>query len=214
MKAKAAIGEVVLRAMLILALVVGMAPLAEAQSLAAKGKPAAVSAKSQASAKPSGGTQEGIKVHGHWTIVVRDPDGKEVSRREFENALLAEGKGFLARLLARQVSVGEWVVSLNDSNGGICGIFLEPTSNQTFPGVPKTLTVNFIPTPGGGSNGPGTVELKGNTQAPFSCDIARVETGIFLPQGGGSLLTGTNLQSPISVATGRLIEVTVILSFS
>ena len=33
------------------------------------------------------GTQEGIKVHGHWTIEVRNPDGKVVTHTEFENAL-------------------------------------------------------------------------------------------------------------------------------
>jgi hypothetical protein len=32
------------------------------------------------------GPQEGIKVHGHWVIEVRNPDGKVATRREFENA--------------------------------------------------------------------------------------------------------------------------------
>ena len=35
---------------------------------------------------PSGGPAEGIKVHGHWTIEVRDPDGTLVTHREFEKA--------------------------------------------------------------------------------------------------------------------------------
>ncbi len=42
------------------------------------------------SAKPSDGSRagrDGIKVHGHWVIEVRDPDGTVVTHREFENAL-------------------------------------------------------------------------------------------------------------------------------
>jgi len=34
-----------------------------------------------------GGRHEGIKVHGHWTIEVRNPDGTLADRREFENSL-------------------------------------------------------------------------------------------------------------------------------
>ena len=45
-----------------------------------------------------GGPQEGIKVHGHWTITVRNPDGTIASTREFENALL-EGTAGGAELL-------------------------------------------------------------------------------------------------------------------
>jgi hypothetical protein len=33
------------------------------------------------------GQHEGINVHGHWTIEVRNPDGKVASHTEFENAL-------------------------------------------------------------------------------------------------------------------------------
>jgi len=40
-------------------------------------------------ASPSSrGPLEGITVHGHWTIVVRNADGSIVSRQEFENALI------------------------------------------------------------------------------------------------------------------------------
>ena len=43
----------------------------------------------KAAAKPaaSKGQSEGIKVHGHWTIKVSNPDGKVVMSREFENSL-------------------------------------------------------------------------------------------------------------------------------
>jgi len=38
-----------------------------------------------------GGMLEGIKVHGHWVIEVRNPDGRLVQRRDFENSLTSVG---------------------------------------------------------------------------------------------------------------------------
>lgn len=68
-------------------------------------------------AKPLGkGQNEGIHVHGHWTIEVRNPDGKLVTHREFENGLSTiNGAGFLAALLGRVVTPGGWQVELMDS---------------------------------------------------------------------------------------------------
>ena len=34
-----------------------------------------------------GGTHEGVKVHGHWMIEVKEPNGKLISHTEFENSL-------------------------------------------------------------------------------------------------------------------------------
>ena len=36
---------------------------------------------------PNHGSHQGIKVHGHWTIEVRNPDGSVATHREFENSL-------------------------------------------------------------------------------------------------------------------------------
>jgi Na+-transporting methylmalonyl-CoA/oxaloacetate decarboxylase gamma subunit len=61
---------------------------------AAAGRLAAAVPQAQISAQPAQtgapaakGTHEGIKVHGHWTIEVKNPDGKLVTHREFENSL-------------------------------------------------------------------------------------------------------------------------------
>lgn len=62
-----------------------------------------------------GGQQERIKVHGHWTIDVRNPDGSLVTHREFENDLQSGGAIVLAQLLARNLSVGEWSIVLDDN---------------------------------------------------------------------------------------------------
>jgi hypothetical protein len=61
------------------------APAAKAQSQEAKSE---TSESAVAEEKPSGsGSHEGINVHGHWTIEVRNPDGSFVRHVEFENAL-------------------------------------------------------------------------------------------------------------------------------
>lgn len=63
------------------------------------------------------GPREAIKVHGHWTIDVRNPDGTLVTHREFENALTSEGSTTLGRLLVRQQTSGGWLVRLENRNG-------------------------------------------------------------------------------------------------
>ena len=49
--------------------------------------------------EPAGGGDEGIQVHGHWTIDVLDPDGTLVRHVEFDNALLPEASDNLVQLL-------------------------------------------------------------------------------------------------------------------
>src|ERR1700722_13311663 len=56
----------------------------------ATAKPAAEAA-APAAQSASKGPQEGIKSHGHWTIEVKNPDGRLVPHREFENALTPAG---------------------------------------------------------------------------------------------------------------------------
>src|SRR5205814_7519062 len=88
------------------------APLIVAQTRAAS--PAAGAA---VQAAPRGGPREGIKVHGHWTIVVKNPDGTVAQRREFENALVTTGGYLLARILAGRITPGPWLITLP----GACG---------------------------------------------------------------------------------------------
>jgi len=39
----------------------------------------------------AGGKNEGIKVHGHWVLEIKNPDGSLASRHEFENSLVPGG---------------------------------------------------------------------------------------------------------------------------
>ncbi|MCA1816441.1 MAG: hypothetical protein LC746_08575 [Acidobacteria bacterium] len=69
--------------------------------------------KKEAASSEGGGRKEGIKVHGHWTIEVRNPDGKVVTRQEFENALdPTTGSPALSRILGRQGTAGDMEIIL------------------------------------------------------------------------------------------------------
>jgi len=71
------------------------------------------SEKNVAEGKPSGdGNHEGIKVHGHWTIEVRNPDGTLVTHREFENSIQTSGSAALTSLLVGNQLPGPWQVDL------------------------------------------------------------------------------------------------------
>ena len=55
--------------------------------------------------------REGIVVHGHWVLEVRNPDGSVADRREFENALV-QGASLMTDLLLRRRSMGNWAIYL------------------------------------------------------------------------------------------------------
>jgi hypothetical protein len=57
-------------------------------AIPAKAAPASQAAQPAATGvRKPGGNHEGIQVHGHWMIEVRNPDGKLVKRIDFENSL-------------------------------------------------------------------------------------------------------------------------------
>jgi len=61
------------------------------------------------------GLNEDVKVHGAWTIDVRESDGSLVRHREFDNSLSAVGKHRLADVLTRSDTAGGWAISLDGS---------------------------------------------------------------------------------------------------
>jgi hypothetical protein len=93
--------------------------------------------------------REGIKVHGHWAIDIRNPDGALVSHHEFENALITgvsgqspNGAVLLSTWVSRRTQPGPWRILLWSPGGtGIAG---GPGPGQTlrllcssvFPGSP------------------------------------------------------------------------------
>ena len=189
-------------------------------------------------APEAGGTREGIKVHGAWTIDVRNPDGTLASHTEFRNSLTSSGPFTLINILTRVNSVGLWTVELATAGvTGLCSpggtIFLgscfihEPASTRTtftffgvtgpIPGLFKTLTVSSVPG--------AYILLEGTATASLTDKIVEVKTTLdlcppgTLPTGscGGGASTFTSAFIPsggVSVQAGQIVQVKVMISFS
>ena len=203
----------------LLAVLVVMAPLASAQTPA-----------------PGGGPSEGITVHGHWEIEVRNPDGTLALRREFENALTG-GAQLLGMSLSRNALWGRWGMSV--ANG--CGVqgadpcwLVEPgtTTSQRYV---QTLAVAWLGSPSQ------AVQLSGSYVATAASTVGQVSTfaswcqpnpvtcepnwtvgtGVFggeapwieAPGSGTGSFSGTSI-TPIPVTAGQIVQVRVTISFS
>jgi hypothetical protein len=182
-----------------------------------------------AAAQP--GPREGIKVHGRWTIEVRNPDGTLASRHEFNNSLVVSGgagSGALVGLLGRAFrGIRQWQIGLNgpaDQENGPCGardisrVFeascrIEERLDGGAPAV-GDLTVTV---PGGLPH----LVLSGAIRTTTAVPIVFVQTVIHpcfdaacsvpsLPRQ----FTSHQLATPIDIAPNQLIDVTVVLSFS
>jgi hypothetical protein len=187
------------------------------------------------------GSHEGVKVHGHWTIEVRNPDGSVVTHREFENSLGLSGGSSLVAVLSRGVSVGFWKITLSDLNTanpigpctnsvnikGISCDIIEPgwasaSGQSVFSFQFPTLTVSSIPYSG---TNPAQLVLSGTAVASVSDAIAFVSTLLNVcaatvapsnpcgtPQSVFTFAALTN--NFVNVTAGQTIAVTVTISFS
>ena len=170
-----------------------------------------------------GGPKEGIKVHGRWIIEVRNPDGKLVTRREFENALTPNGAAILTVLLARVYYVGTWSIGV----GGLC---IQEQGND-FPNCVSNKSL-IVSTAGS----PSRLILKGSFTADKDSVVSNVSTLIRLcpssltseqcaamPAIDANKLTGDFTSHdlipgtdtpPVNVVNEQIIQVTVTISFS
>src|SRR5262245_21938795 len=177
---------------------------------------------------PAPGQNEAIKVHGEWTIDVKNPDGSLVSHHEFRNALDSFGALRLAELLARLKSPGVWNIGLWQVGitrrpcpsyfNGACVI---GEVGSTDPEAQfKTMTVSV---PASGPN-QGKLVLSGTATVEADGDINTVITqlgycaGTTAPAGRGAYrdsgFTRKDFASPVQVLAGQIIQVTVVISFS
>jgi hypothetical protein len=183
----------------------------------------------RAEAKPTEARNEGIKVHGRWTIDIKNPDGSLVSHHEFENALDSFGAVRLAELLARQKSPGVWGIVLWQIGSGLrppCPSYFNGACvigevGSTDPEAQfKTMTVS-VP-----ASGPhqGKLVLAGSATAEADGDIATVITqlgycaGTVAPASCAAYrdsgFTRKDFQTPLVVNASQIIQVTVVISFS
>jgi hypothetical protein len=175
------------------------------------------SSQARGSQRPARG--DGIKVHGHWAIDVRNSDGSLSSHNEFENACLECGK-VIAAVLGRQQASWLWLVNLQPSNatGGVCKNASDSPSicqllevGQPDNGVPATYfpTLTVIP-----DLLVGTLELNGHITASFAGDIFEVSAAVNTPNAFFWVFSFRELASAIQIAAGQQVYVKVTFSFS
>lgn len=182
--------------------------------------------------KPSGdASHQGIKVHGHWTIEVRNPDGAMVRHVEFENSLTLAGAPVFPALLSRGAVPGGWTINLSGPVGGLChsGGISNPVStcllaeNSVALGPPDGfLTVG---TSGSFSE---KLTLSGSVMGvPSAGTITTVASGLVTcpatmtpstclttPGFFNSFTAATPTGGVVSIAGGQVVSVTVVFSFS
>ena len=182
----------------------------------------------------SEGAAEGIQVHSHWTIEVREPDGTLVDRQEVDNHLVEDGQFLLSGVLSREYTLGSWMVSMGSAVG--YEVFEDEAGNPTQYGfilentcteqpaarnVFKTLNVmRFGYTVLMTGEAQATTEhggvIMGISTSGFLCtpDVASVNCTTC---AAGTQIDFTALDlsaSPIGVSPGQLVTVAVTVSFS
>ena len=192
--------------------------------------------KAFARAESKGGQVEGIKVHGHWIIDVRNPDGKLVTHREFVNEL-ASGL-LLQQILTRFYTPGLWEIDLmtNDGispwgttdRGTLIGVLKNP-GRITEAGQGANIFPTLVVIREAGTivlNGTATAAVNGSigkmatnlgtcpaTTAPATCaTIGPPWDGDFSYQNAN--MTRKLLGGSIPVVQGQIIQVNVVISFS
>jgi hypothetical protein len=160
---------------------------------------------------------QGIKVHGHWVIEVRNADGTLAGHREFENALVLDGQRALAFLLRGGEQVNFWWVSLYSSptichtSQGAAALCLlaepndpHPDDTNMFRTLNKSVSSNqFV--------------LQGSFVAPLDGGVDQVQTSLFVGIPGGTQQFGFTLASvgpAVIVRATQTVSVTVTFSFS
>ena len=212
-------------------LVLAGAALAAVVSLAAAAALGAFASGGSASAARAGA--DGVQVHGHWTIVVRSKSGQVVRRYNFHNDFVGAGLGTsggahaFAKILSGAAAPGDWDLSISGSacpasNANFCQMF-EPDASPSFFAAgadTKNLTVTE-PTTGTDAF---KIVLSGSVNAANDGTITRVSTGLQVCGTGATVgsdcgigyneITDRTLATPVTVAAGQSMAVTVKLSFS
>jgi hypothetical protein len=166
----------------------------------------------EASVQKDSGLQQGIQMHGLWVINVRNPDGKLVEHREFENSLQSSGQGILLGLLSGYLTPGDFAIDLLGASGssGACSqagstrceivrsTATVPGSfdcSSNYCGTGLTVTPNFGTTFGG----PYSLVLSGSITANNTGVITQVYTE--MNTCANSYSSANGITSPASTAT-------------
>ncbi len=161
--------------------------------------------------------RDGIKVHGHWTIDVKNADGTLASHHEFENALQLGGQAALANLLGRQATIVGWSVEVDDGSPENFGFLIQDQGAAAYlpfsgPGTSTNLVITIGPN--------AQAVLQGSVTAAFGVQLARVDTTLVTLSSPTATradqwtFTQHTLTQPISVQANQIVQVTVVFSFS
>ncbi len=169
-------------------------PAATLAKAAPAAQPAAQPAQTAAPGKPAPkGAHEGVTVHGHWVIEVRNPDGTLVSHTEFHNALDTNGAATLSNVLLGQFAPGGYgVVLYNSAGGGPCqSIKISSTATVTDCYLVGSLISPEPAAFGDGYSQCGGTGLTNQISATGPC----FPLSISAISGGGLAFTGTAVAS-------------------
>ena len=206
--------------------------------LKAQAADAAAPAKATAAGETGHGPQEGIKVHGHWIIDVKNPDGTLAQHRDFENSL-SNPNILVSFLYGAEVPV-DFVILLGGSTppctpsfsgyycviahnlsvqpaSAICGTYYCVTGLTVTPNYGQTpslvLAGNLTATQAGSINVVGTEigVCGGPTTTPTTVSPSSCAAGN--NAYGYSCLTQTSITA-VPIISGQIIQVTVTITFS
>jgi hypothetical protein len=172
---------------------------------------------------------EGIKVEGHWKLVVKNPDGRIVRVVRFHNDPTQAAQA-IATVLARAFSPGFWWITLNSNDANpACVVsgtptgcrLIDPADGGAFAGTANsftTLTTSH-------SSTQSSITLSGSMTAQRTGDVGNVATNLSVcatttapnaPCGTFQFwpFTSRDLGSPVSLVTGQQLLVTVTLTFT
>jgi hypothetical protein len=193
-------------------------------------------AKSTAARDPKAGAKpEGIKVHGHWVLEIRNPDGSVASRKEFENAL-APGSGngayLISGLFNGTFTAGPWVAIVSVNTQNLQNPVLNLSTAQTAGGCAVAVSNGPCASSLQATiNGAGQIVLQGTTPAATASGVLQSVATNYLGCAPnistqsclgssisgfsyGGFLTSATTPAGMSIQAGQDIAVTVTISFS
>jgi len=159
-----------------------------------QGTPVAVSA----TPTPKKPGAEGLKVHGHWIIDLRNADGTIAEHRDFENSLL--GPTALLQILSGQYVTGDFGITIASTGASVCSaitgdiplgsclIAASSTAglggNTCIGAAAGVCNYNLQDVVGGGNGGTGAISLSGTMPVVTAGAVTQVGTQIFVCTGG------------------------------
>jgi hypothetical protein len=146
--------------------------------------------KEEGAQKTASGMNQNMKMHGHWTIDIKNPDGTLAQHHEFENSIQYDGQNYLVGLMSGYGAAGPWEIYFtsagavastspcNTAQFPYCAIVYSTTSQPGLFGCNGLYTcatgLTITPTFGVGP----TLTLAGSIAATQAGSIGYVGTGM------------------------------------